>query len=114
MRLVESVDSILEEGMLHLVVFFLWHGNLLSWLVVAKVSSLLEHSHVCGWVDLLKTHLKLVEKTKSETSLPLHDLVHHLGVELDVKVAQSWLQLLKILKFVRNRVPKAIEKQRRD
>lgn len=98
--LVERVNACLEELMLHSVVLFLRVGNLLSRLVVAKLARLGQHGDICRWVDLLKHHLELIKKAQSDASLALHNLVDHLGVELDVQVAQCWLQFLKVLQSV--------------
>ena len=37
-------------------------------------------------------------------TLPFHDFIDHLGVELDLQVAQRRLQLLKILQLVRDSI----------
>lgn len=88
LRLVERVDACFEELVLDTVVFFFGIGDFLSGLVVAELTSLGEHCDVCCRVDLFQAHLELVEQSESKATLPLHDLVDHLGVELDIEVAQ--------------------------
>ena len=87
LRLVQRVDALFEELMLNMVVFFLRVGDLLGWLVVTELASFRQDSDIGRGVDLLKHHFELVEKAEGNASLPLHNLVHHLGVELNVKVA---------------------------
>ena len=108
--LVERVNACLEELVLHSVVLFLRVGNLLRRLVVAKLARLGQHGDICRWVDLLKHHLELIKEAQGDASLALHNLVDHLGVELDVQVAQCWLQLFKVLQSVRNCIPKSSPK----
>ena len=84
LRLVQGVDARLEELVLDLVILFLRIGNLLGWLVVPEFASFCEDGDVCCGVDLLQTHLELVEKAQGNATLSLHDLVHHFGVKLDV------------------------------
>ena len=106
LRLVQGVDAGLEELMLHLVVLFLGVSNFLGGLVVPKVARFRQHGNVCYRVDLLQTHLQLVEEAQGNASLALHDSVDHFGVELDIQVAQGRLQFLKVLQSVRDSVPK--------
>lgn len=105
LRLVEGVDACLEELVLHFVVLLLGVGDFLGGLIVAELAGLSEHGDVRDWVHLLQAHLQLIEEAESNSSLPLHDLVNHLGVELDVQIAQGRLQLLKVLQTVRDGVP---------
>ena len=100
LRLVEGVDTDLEELVLHAIVLFLGVGNFLGRLVVSELSSLGQNSNVCRRINLLKTHLKLVEEPKGDAAIAFHDLVDHLGVKLDVEVSQGRLKLLKVLQAV--------------
>ena len=103
--LVESVDALLEELVLNTVVLLLRVGNFLGGLVVSKLASFGQHGDIGGGIDLFEHHLELVEESEGNATLAFHDLVYHLGVELDVKVTQSRLQFLKVLQSVRYRVP---------
>ena len=60
--LVEGIDASFEEGVLHLVIFFLLHCNFLGWLVVSKLTRFSKHCDVGGWIDFLKDHFELVEQ----------------------------------------------------
>ena len=60
LRLVQGIDTGLEEGVLDLIVLFLLHLDLLSRLVVSELASLAENCDVCWWVDLLKHHFELI------------------------------------------------------
>ena len=87
-----------------MVVLLFRVGNLLGRLVVAELTSFCQDSDIGRRIDLLKHHFELIEEAEGNASLPLHNLIHHLGVELDVKVAQSRLQLLKVLQSVGDRI----------
>ena len=103
--LIESVDSGLEELVLDPVILFFGDSNFLCGLVVSKLACLGQHGNVCGRVNLLQSHLELVEDAQGNATLPLHNLVDHLGVELNVQIAQRGLQLFKVLQAVRDGVP---------
>ena len=89
--LVQGVDALFKELVLHTVVLLLRIGNFLGWLVVTELASLGKHGNVSNGVNLLQAHLELVEEAQGQTTLTLHDLVNHLRVELDVQVAQRRL-----------------------
>ena len=53
LRLIESVNSSFEEGVLHLVVLLLLHGDLLCRLVVSELACLAENGYIRRWVYFL-------------------------------------------------------------
>mmetsp|Transcript_6306 Transcript_6306/g.10246 ORF Transcript_6306/g.10246 Transcript_6306/m.10246 type:complete len:440 (-) Transcript_6306:171-1490(-) len=97
--LVESLKACFEEAGLHLVVRLLIRPDLERGLVIAYLTRLAEDGDVSGRVDLLKDHPQLVKQAEGPASLFLHNLVHLLGVELDIQVSEGGLQLFKILNF---------------
>ena len=103
--LVQGLQPSLKEGALHLVVSILGRADLQGRLVVPHLAGLPQDRDVSWRVDLLQDHFQLVEKPQSVASLLLHDLVHLLGVELDVEVPERWLKLLKVLHFGGDVVP---------
>jgi hypothetical protein len=95
--LVQGLQPCLEERALHFVVTALVGANLECRLVVTHLTGLAEDSDIGRRVDLLQDHLDLVQQSESVATLLLHDLVDQAGVELDIEVAQCWLQLFKVL-----------------
>lgn len=84
LRLVQRVNTHLEKVVFDLIVLGARHCNLLRWLVVAKLTRFGEHGDVSRRVDLIQTHLELVEEAQGQTTLSFHDSVHELRVKLDV------------------------------
>ena len=64
--------------------------------VESKLLTLGQHGDISGRIYALKHLLELVEETECVATLLLHDLVDHLRVELDLQVAQRWLELFKV------------------
>ena len=58
---VESVDSSFEELVLHFVILLFGDSNFLRRLVVPELACLCKHGDVCCRVNLLQSHLELVE-----------------------------------------------------
>jgi len=97
LRLVQGLETSLEESALHLVIGLFVRSNLQSGLIVTNFAGFPQNGDVGWWINLLEDHLELVQKSQSISSLLFHDLVHLLGIKLDVKVPESGLQLLKVL-----------------
>ena len=85
--LVERVYALFEELVLDAIVLLLGVRDFLGGLVITELARLGQHGDVCSWVHLLQAHLQLVEEAEGEATLPLHDLVDHLRVKLDVEVS---------------------------
>lgn len=98
--LVESIDTDLEKLVLHTVIFLLGIGNFLCRLVITKLSSFGKHGNICDRVNLFQAHFQLVQKSQCQSTIPFHDLVDHLRVELDIQVSKRGLKFLKILQTV--------------
>lgn len=78
LRLIQRIDPLFEELVLHLVVLLFGVGNFLGWLVVSKLAGLGEDGDVSCRVHLFEAHFQLVEQPKGDASLTLHYLVDHL------------------------------------
>ena len=105
LRLVESLETNLEEGRLHFVVGILVRAYLESRLIVTNFARFPENGNVCRRVDLFEDHLELVEKTECKTPLLLHDLVDLPRIKFDVQVSERGLKLFKVLHLRGNIIP---------
>ena len=76
--LVQRIDPLLEELVLHLVILLLRVGNFLGWLVISELASLGEHGDISCRVNLLEAHFELVQQSQGDASLTLHYLIDHL------------------------------------
>lgn len=85
--LVQCVDTLFEELVLHTIILLLRVCDLLGRLVVTELASLSQHGDIGRRVDLLQHHLELVEEAEGDAPLALHNFVNHLRVELNVEVA---------------------------
>lgn len=97
LRLIEYLESLVEEGVRLRLILLLGIGDFHSWSVITDLASFLEHGHV-GWrVDLLKSGFQLIEQSQGDAALALHDTVNHFGVKNDPKIAEGGLELCEIL-----------------
>ena len=65
--------------------------------MIGAMLTLFKDGDVSRRVNLLKSHLQLIEEPKSDAPLLLHNAIDHLRIEFDVQCAQGRLQLREVV-----------------